>query len=90
MAIKVPGRLRSALNAGLVVKLTGFRAGAVTVRARLGRTAVAVGRVNVGSGGTATARVRFTRAVRRSLARRKLVRLTVEAGALSRTITIRR
>lgn len=90
MTIKVPGRLRLTLRDGLVVKLTGARRGALTVTARLGRKVVATGRVNVGGGGTATARVRFSRAARRSLARRGSVRLTVKAGSLSRSITIKR
>lgn len=78
------------LRDGLAVKLTGFKRGAVAVQARLGRRLIAVGRVSVGPGGTATARVRFTRAARRSLARRKVVRLTVKAGSLARAITVKR
>jgi Ca2+-binding RTX toxin-like protein len=90
MKLTVPGRLRLTLRDGLVVRLTGFRAGAVKVRARLGRKLVAVKRVKVGNGGTATARLRFTRTARRTLARRKVVRLTITAGSLKRTITVTR
>jgi hypothetical protein len=90
MTIKAPGRLRLTLRDGLVVRLTGVEPGAVTVQARLGRKLVAVGRVNVGKGGTATARVRFTRPARRALARRKVLRLTVRAGALSRRFVVKR
>jgi hypothetical protein len=90
MRVTAPGRLQRALRDGLVVRLTGARRGALTVTARLGRKTVAVGRVTVGSGGTATARVRFTPAARRALAKRRSVRLTVKAGALSRSITIKR
>ena len=90
MSIKVPGRLRLTLRDGLVVRLTGMKRGALTVHARPNSQRVAIGRVNVGPGGTATARVRFTRSARRSLARRKSVRLKVKAGPLSRTITVKR
>ena len=90
MSIKVPGRLRLTLRDGLVVRLTGMKRGALTVQARLGNRVVAIGRVNVGPGGTATARVRFTRSARRSLARRRSVRLKVKAGPLSRSITVKR
>jgi hypothetical protein len=90
MTVRLAGRLRLTLNAGLVVRLTGFKAGPVTVQARLAQKAVAIGRVNVGPGGTATARVRFTRPARRALAKRKVLRLTVKAGSLSRTITVKR
>ena len=60
------------------------------MEARVGRKLVAVGRVNVGPGGTATARVRFTRTARKTLARRKVVRLTIKAGSLKRVITLKR
>jgi Ca2+-binding RTX toxin-like protein len=90
MVVRVPGRLRLTLRDGLVVRMTGFKRGALTVQARLGSRVVAIGRVNVGPGGTATARVRFTRSARRSLARRKSIRLKVKAGPLSRSITVKR
>jgi len=90
MTIKVPGRLRQTLRDGLVVRVSGMRSGALTVQARLGRKLVAVGRVNVGPGGTATARVRFSRTARRTLIRRKSVRLTIKAASLSRAITVKR
>ena len=51
---------------------------------------MAVGRVNVGPGGTATARVRFTRSARRSLAKRRSVRLAIKAGSLATTLTVKR
>ena len=90
MVVKLPGRLRRTLRDGIVVRLTGMKRGALTVQARVGGKLVAIGRVNVGPGGTATARVRFTRSARRSLARRKSIRLTVKAGALSRSLAIKR
>jgi hypothetical protein len=90
MVVKLPGGLRRTLRQGLVVKLTGMKRGALTVKARVGGKLVAFGRVNVGPGGSATARVRFTRSARRGLARRKSIRLTVSAGSLSRSMTVKR
>ena len=63
-----------------MARLTGFKPGALTVTARVGRKVVAIGRVNIGPGGTATARVRFTRSARRSLGQAPLG----EAGAQGR------
>ncbi len=86
MTISARGRLRT----GLVVRLSGARRGAVTLRARSGGRIVASGRVRVGANGTATVRLRFTPAVRRTLARRTQVRLTLSAGALTQTVWLRR
>ena len=90
LKLTAPGRLRLTLRNGLVARLAGFRPGAVTVRVKLGRKLVAVKRVKVGNRGTATARLRFTRTARRTLARHKVVRLTVTAGSVKRTITVTR
>jgi hypothetical protein len=90
MVVKLPGRLRAALRDGLVVRLTGMKPGALTVQARRAGKLVALGRVDVGRSGSATARVRFMRSARRSLARRKLVVQKIKAGPLSRSITIKR
>jgi Ca2+-binding RTX toxin-like protein len=90
LRIGAPGRLRLTLRDGLVARLAGFRPGAVTVRVKLGRKVVAVKRVKVGNRGTATARLRFTRTARRILAGRKVVRLTITAGSVKRTIKVKR
>lgn len=90
MVVTAPGRLRRTLRHGLVVRVSGMRAGPLAVRARLGRRLVARGTVKVGRSGTATVRLRFTRAARRTLARRRAVRLTVKAGSLTRTIALER
>ncbi len=90
LTVTLAGRLRLTLDAGLVVRLAGFTAGPVTVAARVAGKVVAVGRVTVGPGGSATARVRFTRPARRAFAKRRVLRLTVRAGAVSKTITVRR
>ena len=81
--------LRKALRQGLVVRLSGLRAGRVTVTARLGRTRVASARVRVGAGGRASLRLRFTRAGRRALSRRRSARLTIVAGRARTTVTLK-
>ena len=82
--------LKTALRKGLVVRLTGFAPGAVSVQARAGRRVVATARATVGADGAATARLRFTKQARRSLARKRSVRLAVRAGAARTTVTVKR
>jgi hypothetical protein len=84
-------RLRAALRNGLVVTVRGA-AGTVTATALTGHTKVGSGRA-AASNGTAKVRVRFTRRARRSLARKRSVRLTVRVKAgttRSVTVTLRR
>lgn len=90
MTVVKPGRLRLTLRDGLVARLAGFHPGALTVTARVKGKLVALGRVNVGPGGTATARVRFTRAARRSLIKRRSVTLAVRGGSLVIKLTVKR
>jgi RTX calcium-binding nonapeptide repeat (4 copies) len=85
-----PGRLRTVLRKGLRVNLTGFAPAAVRLQVRVGARVVGSGRATVGAGGTASARARFTRAARRSLSRRRSIRLTVTAGSVAATITVKR
>jgi hypothetical protein len=84
-------RLRTALAKGLTVRLTGAKAGtSVTIRATEGRRTIASRRVRVGKGGTATATLRFTRAAKRTLARKGRVALVVRAPGVTRKVTLRR
>jgi hypothetical protein len=98
-------RLRSALRSGLRVRVAGAKPGAtvkVTLvlaasaarRAGLTRgkrpVAIAAGAARAGSRGTATVRLRFTRAARTRLARVKRLAPTLRAGASSRAIVLRR
>jgi hypothetical protein len=84
-------KLRAALRNGLVVTVRGAT-GRVTATALKGATKVAGGR-SAAKNGTAKVRVRFTKSARRSLARKRSVRLTirVKAGATrSVSVTLRR
>ncbi|HYI20428.1 MAG TPA: hypothetical protein VD836_17060, partial [Solirubrobacteraceae bacterium] len=90
MKISAGGRLRSMLRTGIVVRLSGARPGPLVLRARLGGRVVASGRVWISASGTATVRLRFAPAARRTLARRTQVRLTISAGALRQTVGLRR
>jgi hypothetical protein len=105
LALAGAARLRSALSAGLKVRVGGVKPRA-TVRVTLvlsaaaarraglagGRRAVtiAAGSAKAGARGSATVRLRFTRAARRRLARAAAVRATLRAGGASRTVTLRR
>ena len=81
-------KLRTALRSGLKVTLRGLPAGPVTVTARAGRRVVARGRGTAGAYGSARVVVRFTKAARRALARKRSVRLLVRAGAAGTTVTL--
>ena len=83
-------RLKTALRAGLKLRLTGARAGKATILVRQGRRKVASGRVTVPKGGTATVRVRFTKAAVRRLRSARSVRLTVSGAGVRTTLTVRR
>jgi hypothetical protein len=82
--------LRKALRKGLVVRVTGTRPGKVkAVLKRKGRR-VAAGSARASQAGQATIRLRFTRAARRTLQRKRSVRLSLTAAGARRTITLRR
>ena len=84
-------KLRAALRSGLRVKLTGLPARrTITAKAMQGRRTVATARVKTTAKGTATATLRFTKAARRSLARKRSVTLTVTAGAVTGRVTLKR
>ncbi len=70
-------KLAKALKSGLTVKVAVPGAGTVKATARSGKRTVATGRVSVKQAGSATVRLRFTKAAKRSLARKKTVTLTV-------------
>jgi hypothetical protein len=84
------GRLRAVLSGGLTVHLTGFTAATYEVVAKHGKTTVAKGQVKVGGSGSATGRLTFTKAAKRSLRRTKQVRLTVAAATASTQVTVKR
>lgn len=84
-------RLRTALTRGLKLRVSGLRAGAkVTVRAKRGKKTVATGRGKATAKGVATVTLKFTKAARRSLARKRSVKLTITAGKATRTLTLKR
>jgi hypothetical protein len=94
----VPRSLRSALRRGLVVTVRGT-SGRVTVTALAGRKRVAAGAARTSGRGAAAVRIRFDRSARRTLARRRAVKLTLKVtvtpatGRTSRAIaavTLRR
>lgn len=90
LRVAKPGRLRTVLRKGLRVRLAGFAPAKVRLRVRAGRRVVASARTTVGADGTARARARFTRAARRSLSRRRSVKLVVTAGTVATAITVKR
>lgn len=90
LGIGGPRRLGALLRNGLVVRLAGYQPGAVRISVSFGRRVLATGRVQVKPDGRATARVRFTRKARRSLARRRSVTLIVKAGPMKRRIKVTR
>lgn len=105
LALAGGARLRSALRAGLPLRVGGVRARA-TVKATLvlgaaaarragltrGKRAVviAAGSAKADSRGSATVRLRFTKAARRRLARVSAVKATVRVGGASRVVVLKR
>lgn len=83
-------RLGAALRGGLRVRLSHMPAGRVSVKARVAGAVVATGRAAIGVSGAARVRLRFTHAARKALAKRRSIRLTVRAGAVSRVVTVTR
>jgi WD40-like Beta Propeller Repeat len=70
-------KLRKALRRGLTVTVRGPGSGRARVTALAGRKRVGAGAASAGSNGTAVVKVAFTRKAKRSLARRRAVRLTL-------------
>lgn len=105
IALAGSARLRTALRAGLTVRLSGL-APRATVRAtlvlaaaaarRAGLTrarravAIAAGSARADGAGRATVRLRFTTKARARLARARMVKATVRAGGAARTVVLRR
>jgi hypothetical protein len=86
----VGGKLRAALTKGLSVRLSGMSPGRTRVVASVGARTVGGATVQVGADGAATARIRFTKAARRTLARKRSVTLRVRAGAARTTVKLGR
>jgi hypothetical protein len=82
--------LRTALRKGLYVRLSGAKAGTVRVVASSGGRTVASGRAKVGAAGTASVTLRFTAKARRALAGKRSAKLTLRAGKLRGTVTLKR
>ena len=83
--------MRTVLRKGLAGEAgPGFAPGASGCEVKAGARVVGSGRATVRADGTARARVPFTRSARRSLARRRSVRLVVIAGSVTTTITVKR
>ena len=84
-------RLRAALRNGFIVKIAGAKPGKLRVEARSGKARVATGTATVKSDGTTTVRLQFTAAARRSLASKRIVKLTISApGIRSAAMTLKR
>jgi hypothetical protein len=81
--------LRKVLARGLQVRVSGASAGRLRIVVRRGRTTVAVATARVGASGLATARLKLKPTAARALRRARSVRLTVSAGNVKTTITLR-
>ena len=60
------------------------------MKAKSGGKVVATATARVGADGTATATLRFTRAAKKSLGRKKAARLTITAGSARLALTLKR
>lgn len=84
-------KLRAALRKGLKVQLTGLPARKkVAVVATTGARVVATGQAKGSAKGTATVTLKFTKAAKKSLARKKKVTITITAGKVSGKVTLTR
>ncbi len=73
------------------MQLAGLPAGTVKVQAKVGSKVVATGTAKVGASGTATVTLKFTKAAKKSLGKKKAVKLTLVAtGAPKATVNLRR
>jgi Ca2+-binding RTX toxin-like protein len=90
LAVAGHPRLAAVLRRGLAVRVTGAKAGRLTLTARRGRTAVARGTTKVRAGRAATVRLRFTAKARRSLRHARRVTLAISGGGASTKVTVRR
>lgn len=83
-------RLKSALAKGFRVRLTHVKPGKLTVTVKQGKRKVASGSGKASKSGTATVTVRFTKAAKQALRKRRSVRLRISAGGVAKTVTIKR
>lgn len=83
-------RLRTALAKGFRVRLTNARPGKLTVIVKQGKRKVASGSGKATKSGTATVTVRFTKAAKQALRRRKSVTLRISGAGATRTVTVKR
>jgi hypothetical protein len=89
LSVKAP-RLRRALAKGLVVRVTGARAGRVRLVARRGRATVARGTAVADRAGRATVRLRFGAKARRTLRKARRVTLSISGAGVSKRVALRR
>ncbi|WP_026909842.1 PD40 domain-containing protein [Patulibacter minatonensis] len=82
--------LRTALRKGLTVRLSGAKAGTVKVVATTGGRTVASRKAKVGKTGKVAVTLRFTAKAKRTLAKKRTVKLTLKAGKLRGTVTLKR
>jgi Ca2+-binding RTX toxin-like protein len=83
-------RLAAVLRRGLAVRVSGAKAGKLTLTARRGGVAVARGSAKVRAGRSATVRLRFAATARRSLRHARRVTLAVTGAGSTLRVTVRR
>jgi Ca2+-binding RTX toxin-like protein len=82
--------IAKALKSGFTIKVSGARAGMLTLNATRAGKVVARGSARVSASGAATVTLRFTVKVKRSLRHAKTITLKVAGGGVSTTITLKR
>jgi hypothetical protein len=90
VTLKTRVRLGVALKRGLVVRVSGVKPGRYRVVATAGGRTVATGTAKVGASRRAAATLRFTAGAKRSLRRKRTVKLVVKAGKARGTITLKK
>ena len=90
LAVAKKPKLAKALRSGLKVRLQGAGAGRLTLVAKRGKRIVARGSAKVGTAGTATVTLRFTKAAKRSLRSARSVRLKISGGGATVAVTLKR
>jgi hypothetical protein len=78
-------RLRAALRRGVTITVQAPRAGRVTVTGTVGARKVASGGATAGKAGPAKVRLRFTKAAKRSLRRKRSVKVTLRVAFAPKT-----
>jgi hypothetical protein len=78
------GKLRTALRRGLTITVQAPRAGRVTATGTVGARKVASGGAAAGKAGPAKVRLRFTKAAKRSLRRKRSVQLRIASPSARR------